>query len=264
MVRNTVLTILIVIGFQLNTYALDYALNEPSWQKDGRSMGLGGGMNAIDQETSEGLSINYLLPYLLAELSTRSLKIAHQTKWMNLEGMWAQSGDVVFRENYIALGVSRYLSGTFMLKIKAGYYQSDLISGEKGSTFLAEINCKYKLNEKLEIDVYLFNPSCSKIKKTGYSIPLIQSFHLGATYSPAKNIQGLVEIEKSLQDKAIGHLGLEYDMFELFSIRAGFSSQPFMPSWGIGGRYRRFNYSLGANNHPILGFSSCFSLGYKW
>jgi len=258
--RAIVLTILVLIGNQLNLYAL----NGTSWQKDGRSIGLGGGMNAMDQNPSEGISINYFVPYQLAELSTRSLKMVHHTKWMNLEGMWAQTGDLVFRENYIALGVSRYLTGTILFKVKAGYYHSTLISGEKGSTFLAEINCKYKLYEKLEMDVYLLNPTGSHIKKTGYSIPLIQSFHLGATFYPAKKIQTLIEIEKSLQVKHIVHFGIEYDIFEKLSIRAGFSTQPLMPSWGLGGRYRRFNYSLGANSHPILGFSSCFSVGYTW
>ncbi len=246
------------------TYAADYGLNGYSWQKDGRSIGLGGGMNAIDQKSLNGISINYLLPYHLSELSTRSIKICQQTKWLKMEGLWSQAGDAIFMENYFALGASRYLSGSFMLGIKAGFYRYAMITGDKGSTLISELNCKYKPYEKMQITVYLFNPMGAKIKRGNDQITMYQSFHLGVSYYPTNKIEGLLEMEKTQQEAIIWHLGLEYAIMEKFFIRTGLSTPPLRPSWGIGGNIHRFKYAIGGNIHPVLGFSSCFSFYYSW
>jgi hypothetical protein len=264
MIHRIALILLITASIQTNAYSIDYTLNGSFWQKDGRSIGLGGGINASEQGAIEGISISYSLPYLLKPLSTRSVKVAHQTKWMNLDGLWSQTGDAVFMENYLALGVSRNLSEHFTLKVKAGYYHYALIKGGKGSTFLSEIGCKYKLYDKMQINLYLFNPTGAKIKRAEKNVTLCQSFHLGEIFYPVKNMEGLFEIEKNQLEKTIYHLGLEYSLCETFILRTGLSGMPLKPSWGIGGKFNRFKYALGANSHPVLGFSTCFSLYYNW
>jgi len=261
--RNQLL-ILFIIGNIICVYSENSALNGSTWQKDGRSIGLGGGMNATEQETAESISINYFLPYQLWELSTRNIKVFHKTRWMNVEGLWSQTGDAVFLEDYLSLGASRCLSGSFMMGVKAGYYHFASINGEKGAALLSEIRCNYKPSEKMQISVYLFNPTGSKIKKAENYISMHQSFHIGVSFFPSKKAEWLFELEKIQQDDLIWHIGFEYVIGENFIIRTGISAQPLKPSWGIGGRIHRFKYALGANLHPVLGLSSCFSLQYNW
>lgn len=231
---------------------------------DGRSLALGGGMNALETETTNGLFIAYMLPFNLKEISSRSLKGSIETRWMDLEGGWTQTGDEVFMENYVSLSAARYLSGSFRLKVKMGYYKYNLITGERGSTVLSELGCTYKISEKIQINGYVFNPTGSKIKKTENPISISQSFHLGVCFYPVKKTGLFVEIEKALMQKPIMHLGLEYVLCDELVLRSGLSGQPLMPSWGFGGKIRRFKYAVGGNNHPTLGFSSCFSLFYNW
>jgi len=231
---------------------------------DGRSLALGGGMNALEMETTKGLFIAYILPYQLKALSSRSLKAALETRWMVLESGWTQTGDECFMENYLSLSAARYLSGSFRLKVKIGYYHYALITSEKGSTLLSELGCSYKLSEKIHINLYVFNPTGSRINQTKNSISISQSLNVGFNYRPVKKLEGFMEVEKILMQKPILHLGLEYILCDELILRTGLSAKPFIPSWGFGGKINRFKYAVGANNHPTLGFSSCFSLFYNW
>jgi len=259
-----VLLFLILYGTSNHLFCKNSIFTKASCQKDGRSMALGGGVFGLEQSDSTAIFLSCQLPYNLSELSTRSIKLTTPTKWMKLNVLWAQTGDAVFLENYLSLGTSRYLSGSFMLEIKAGYYQYSLINDENGGTLLSEINCSYKLNEKFKIDIYIFNPTGSRIDKKENDIPLYQSFHLGVSFSTTEKAEWLFEIEKVQQERPIWHLGFEYAIWDTFILRTGLSANPLKPSWGIGGQLHRLKYSLGGNVHPALGLSSCFTISYNW
>jgi hypothetical protein len=239
-------------------------LNGANFYKDGRSIALGGGINAIEKSDASGMSMNYLRPYNLNELSTRSIKGKYTTKWMGFDGQWAQSGDEIFMENYINFGASRQLSKAFELGIKGGYYHYATINDIKGSALLSEFYCYYNPFEKMQVCIYLFNPTRSKVRQSGALIPLNQSFHFGSTFFPVKSTALLIEFEKQQQQDLIFHIGMESSAWETFIIRAGISTQPLMPSWGIGGKIYHIKYAIGWNMHPALGISSCFSLQYNW
>ena len=264
MIRIKTLLIYLIIFCLITILNEVYALNGTTWYKDGRSIALGGGMNAIEQTESSGIAINYSLPYNLKELSTRSMKFTYKPKWLGMEGFWSQTGNVVFMENYFAFGASRHLTESFILGVKGGYYHYSSINGTKGSIWLAEILCSYRLSEKIQVSIYLFNPTGATINQSENSIPMDQSFHFGMSYYPVKKTELLVEIEKHQKTPLIGHLGIETSIWESFILRAGLSSKPFCPSWGIGGKIHRFTYALGGTIHPVLGFSSCFSIQYIW
>lgn len=183
---------------------------------------------------------------------------------MNLDGLWAQTGDAVFMENFLALGASRNLSESFLIGVKAGYYHCTTISEKKGFALLSEILCKYRLNEKMQLSIYLFNPTGSKLKQAEDCISINPSFHLGGSFYFTKKAEWLLEIEKTQKKDPIGHLGFEYAAWKTFIIRTGLSTQPLRPSWGIGGQIQHFRYALGGNIHPTLGLSTCFSLYYNW
>jgi len=264
MKSSSVILLSLIFGCFSPIHSKNSTLSESLWLKDARSISLGGGINAIDQSISQGLSVSYFVPYQLLELSSRSIKIVQKTKWMNLDGLFVQTGDEVFMENYLSLGVSRALSESFIMGVKAGYFHCSSIIDEKASTWLSELSCKYKPYDKLQIYIYLFNPTGSKIKRGDDLICMNQSFHLGGSFYPVKKIEWLIELEKIQQESINWHLGIEYTICDVFCIRAGLSANPLRPSWGIGGKIRRFKYALGGNVHPVLGLSSCFSLYYIW
>jgi len=241
-------------------YSQKYSLNEACLLKDARSIALGGGIHANEQTELKTISINYFIPYQLKGLSTRSIRILHPTKWFSLDGSWAQTGDAIFQENYIALGFLKNVSQTFSIGVKAGYYYYQSTKGNHGSTLLSEINCNYQVYEKLQVGAYIFNPTGAKIE----NVRLSQSLHIGSSYSLTEKTDIVSEIEKQGQEEIIWHAGLEYAICETFFVRTGFSALPLKPSWGIGGILKRFTYALGGNIHPALGFSTCFSIHYRW
>lgn len=239
-------------------------LNGATCNKDGRSLALGGGVNANEKYEVSGLSISYLIPYNLIELSTRSIAGTLKTEWVRLNGRWSQTGNGIFMENYIHIGASKYLSKDFNIGVECGYYDYAAINGTDGSTLLSEISCSYKPFEDMNVCIYLFNPTGSKVRKLDDAIPLNQSFHFGGSYFPIRNTELLFEFEKRLKQRPILHVGCESVIWNAFEIRAGLSAKPLMPSCGIGGKIQRLKYSIGWNMHPTLGSSSCFSLQYNW
>lgn len=263
--KHLTFTILsLILGIYTPIHCEDATCSESLWLKDARSISLGGGMNAIDHSVSQGLSVSYYVPYQLLELSSRSIKVAQRTKWMDLDGIFVQTGDEVMMENYISIGASRSLSGSFIMSANVGYYYCKTIIHENASSWLSELSCQYKPCDKLQIYLYLFNPTGSKIKRGDDLIRMSQSFHLGGSFYPVKKIEWLAELEKVQSEKIIWHLGIEYAIWDVFCLRTGLSANPLQPSWGIGGKVRRFKYALGGNIHPVLGLSSCFSLYYIW
>jgi hypothetical protein len=264
MKRLTGLLIGLLFLIQSNIHGNGRSVLGSTWQPDGRSISLGGGRNAAEPDTGNGISLSYLIPYQLIDLSSRSLKTNLRTQWMELEGSWTQTGDAVFRENYLALGAARALSGSLTLGVKTGYYRYDLINGEMGSVLLSEIQCRYRPARKMEISAYLFNPTGASLKRFEERVPLQQTFHLGISYLAARDLEILTELEKIQPGICLWHLGLEYALGRSFFLRTGLSTPTLQPSWGIGGSIHRFRYALGGNLHPLLGLSSCFSLNYSW
>jgi hypothetical protein len=251
--------------FALNVISEKYqTINGITRPMDGRSMALGGGISGLDESSFKNITLTYLLPYQLKELSTRNIESDFKTKWMNLHIRWSQTGEETFLEDVVELGASKNLSESFQLGVKAGFYHYGLITGEKGQTLLSEIECKYRPYEKMQISVYIFNPTGSSLKKKDTPVFIGQSINIGGSFFPSESTEFLLEIEKMEQENLIWHIGFEYGMRKGFFLRTGLSGAPFRPSWGIGGHLRHFRCALGGNMHPTLGLSSCFSLSYNW
>lgn len=255
---------LILTAQTLLVNAENTMMGSTSAQMDGRSIAMGGSIKSVDTQDSQEISMTYFLPFQLVELSTRSLKVSKQASWANLEGKWSQTGDAVFRENRLSLGLAKNLSKTLILQLRSSYYHYLLITGEKGSAILAEMGCEYQLSETMDVGLYVFNPTGSRIYQAENEYPISQSFHLGLSFTPTRKMEATLEFEKMLEQTSTFHLGLEYAIIDLLCLRVGLSGKPLQPSWGIGGRMNRIKFALGASSNATLGYSSCFSIHYLW
>lgn len=61
-----------------------------------------------------------------------------------------------------------------------------------------------------------------------------------------------------------GQLGMEYRVFEVFSLRAGLQSDPFQPAAGVGYRLRGITFDVASVYHPVLGFSTGIGLTFSF
>jgi hypothetical protein len=242
----------------------EFDLNEASFHTDGRNFALGGTLCTATPNKNHEISIHYLLPYQLKDLSTRSLKIGQKAFGINWEGLWFQKGNAAYEENTLCLRSSRKLSGSILLGVGGYFYRFSTLAGKKGSSWFGEVESKYQLSDKVEISLLLINPAGARMIVSDKSVPVSRSAHGGLSLFPVKSTMVVTELEiRSNQDPAV-HFGLEYELCESLILRTGVSSSPFCPSWGIGGKRKKISYAYAGNLHSVLGLSSCFSLYYQW
>lgn len=61
-----------------------------------------------------------------------------------------------------------------------------------------------------------------------------------------------------------GQLGIEYRLYEVFSLRAGIQTDPFQPSLGVGYRLASFRLDVATVYHSVLGMSTGVGLTFSF
>lgn len=244
--------------------AEEYVLNASALHADARDFSMGGLVGTFEPFSDNDLEITYLMPYLLKELSVRKLEFNKKVLDLEWSLGWCQSGNSDWMENCLSIHSGKNLNEHLYLGVEVNLLLLNNAVNEPTSVCFAELDCHYSLNDKTTIGLTLINPGGVRIKSRNDWIPLSSSTYLGARYSPAKKCLLYGECEVRLNNPIRERVGLEYVLNDLFILRTGFSTGPLMPSWGIGGRLNRFNYSWGGNLHPILGISNGFTLNYCW
>jgi len=239
-------------------------LNESALHVDARDFAMGGLVGTFGSFSDNNLKITYLMPFQLKELSIRKLEFNKKVLGLDWTLGWYQSGNTDWLENNVGLHVGKSLSKHLYLGVEVNVLMVDNAVDGPSSVCFAELDCHYLLSEKVSIGLTLMNPSGVRIKSGNDWVPLSSAAFLGARYSPARKCQLYCESEVRLYNPIRERMGLEYVLNDFLILRTGFSTGPLMPSWGIGGKLNRLNYSWGGNLHPILGISNGFTLNYCW
>jgi hypothetical protein len=261
-VRNV--CFLVFLSIIQGLYAEEYVLNASALHVDAREFSMGGLVGTFEPFSDNDLEITYLMPYLLKELSVRKLEFNKTLFDLEWTLGWCQSGNADWMENVLSMHLGKKLSEYVHLGVEVNLLAIDNAVDEPTSVCFAELDCHYSLNDKTTIGLTLINPGGTRIKSINDWIPLSSSIYLGACLSPAKKCQLYGEFEVRLNNPIRLCMGIEYLLNDFLILRTGFSTGPLMPSWGIGGRLKRFHYSWGGNLHPILGISNGFTLNYNW
>jgi hypothetical protein len=234
------------------------------WTKDARTLATGGNLIDYNINPEQGITLFHLMPFQLKELSVKRLQAEINLSGTILSGGFGQTGDEVFRESILSLGAGKMLSEKIFLSVDCSLYRINTINGANGSTILTEVVCLYQPDSHIVFGSCLFNPTGSAIKNKVRNNVLEQSFNIGFSYTPEKNISLTIEYERKLDENSKLHFGAEYHLMNVLTLRLGFSGAPLMPSWGIGYKFKRIDMSMGANLHPVLGLTSGISIKYYW
>lgn len=241
-----------------------YELDGAAFHVDARDMALGGLNCTLESLPNRFLECTCLMPFQLEALSIRKTCYHDRSFGMDWTFGWYQSGNTDWMENGLSMHVERPLNEHLHLGIEADVLFTIDAVERTSSTCFAEIDCRYDLAQNLTIGMLLMNPGGAQMHTADGKIPLSSTAFVGARYAPAKKCQTYGEIGILLRQNIRGSMGIEYALNDVFILRTGFSTSPFMPSWGIGGKIKKLCYSWAGNVHPILGFSNGFSLRYVW
>jgi hypothetical protein len=242
----------------------EYILNEFALHVDARDMALGNRICTLETMPDRQLECTFLMPFQLKELSTRKISFCTKLFGLRCQTEYAQTGQTDFLENTLALHLEKQLSGRLYVGIETDLLLISTVGSGLYRSLLVQTDCRYQLSDQWTVGMLVVNPGGARLRSVDKQRPISSSFYVGTRYVPVKQAGITAELGSDLHLKPMLHLGLEYALLEDFTLRTGLSTQPLMPSWGIGGVYKSFRYAWAGTMHPILGISQGFSMTVLW
>ncbi len=137
--------------------------------------------------------------------------------------------------------------------LAGSYGNSDAISAEGGII--------YKPTKKCGIGVHVFNPTASTLNSKD---DLPTTFGIGMFFKPVKYLLLTFQGDDNSVTKPVFRTGFEYNPVENMSVRAGFTSNPSVVSFGLGWQIIGINLDLAFSYHEILGYTPLISVSYQF
>lgn len=93
---------------------------------------------------------------------------------------------------------------------------------------------------------------------TGYSL------QIGFQWKVINNLLITGNMETNKQATLTGSVGLEYQLYKQFYVRAGMKATPLLPTIGIGYCFLGFTVDVATVYHSVLGISTGIGLKYSF
>jgi hypothetical protein len=202
--------------------------------------------------------------FLVPELGLRAGVFGYPTKYGTFGLCVSYFGYRQYNESKFGLAYALRLGKVLSAGIQIDYLNTffEAEYGNKG-TVIGEIGLLAEPVRHLYIGAHLFNPTRSKIADyNDEREPTI--LRIGMGYHFADKVYVAAEAEKDLDFATTFKGGLEYRFLKNLFLRAGVSSNPAQPSFGIGYVLKGFKADIAFSSHPNLGITPHFSLTYQF
>lgn len=235
---------------------------------DMRSLGMGG--NGVTQSILfnpslialsqvKSIHIAYMNRYLVKELSTVGIALQYPNKLFSAGVNISSFGYDKYRESRFRLFMGKQLHEKWTLGLAVAYslLQTELFH-DRPACVSADVGATFSPVDKLLVGMLIMNfPSVSignsetDIKEfMGYSL------QIGFQWEVISHLLIAACLGADKENTMMGNLGLEYQIFDSFSLRAGIQTAPLLPSFGVGYGFSLFKIDAGFLYHPLLGIST--------
>jgi hypothetical protein len=221
------------------------------------------GAFALLKKTSLGVAAENR--FLLKELSSQSLAFGlHTEKSGNFGIQFQQYGYNLYREMNAGIVYGMKLFDNFSAGVALNYHGIFLAEnyGSK-SAVSAGIGLLYSATKNLKIGMRVQNLSRTKLVDFNDE-RLPTNFNLGFLYQISKKALWSIDAEKDLIHPVNIKSGIEIQAHEIFAVRLGVNSYPFITSFGFGLKLKSFHFDAAAQWHTTLGLSPSFGLHYSF
>lgn len=218
--------------------------------------------------TSRAVELNYLNRFGLKELSTFSAAFYCPNPWLNGALYLSRYGFSEYNETRISMNLSRRLAEKWALGVRINYdrmHYSAVYSDQHVVT--ADVGVWIEpVKDKLNLAFVVCNPLQRAVTPEGdeEEEPFPVVFLWGASYRLHSQFLLLGEFEKREDASLQCKLGVEYQPFSVFSLRAGVQSTPFSPCFGVGWQHKSFHLHIGFSHYAQLGFQSACGLQFSF
>jgi hypothetical protein len=167
-------------------------------------------------------------------------------------------GYAMYNESKIGLAYAHAFSEKLSAGVQLNYLNTSIGEGYgSAGNFAVEMGLIYELLPQLNVGAHLFNPTKARVKSNdGYGeeyIPTILRF--GFSYAFSERVLLSLETEKDIERDPVFKAGIEYQLADMFFVRAGLGSRPTQNTFGFGMYTGRFRIDLSSSFHHILGYS---------
>ena len=193
--------------------------------------------------------------WLLKETAFKSGGLAKNMAGVGCFGLSVcQYGWSQFGENLFSVAYARDFGPYLQMGLRADWIWLHLAETYPDRNVPGfELGVQSQVTEKLRLGASLFNPLNSKLKTLNEdALPIVMT--MGLSYQFTEDFVGQLEVEKDSQRTGvrIGG-GLEYMLFERFSLRAGAQHNPNILSFGVGYLVGNIQVDVAAQFHQVLG-----------
>jgi hypothetical protein len=204
--------------------------------------------------------------YLISELSTKSIQIAHVSNLVNTGLSFAHFGYSLYHEMLIGLGFARNYLDKFSMGVQFNYYTTYFsASNSYRGTLFPQVGLSARLSPNFSLGFNAFNPIQTNLK-TEYTIKRIPSiFSFGTEYFFSTDLVWRTQIDKEVSSNYRLATGFEYRMLQSFAIKLGaYGSDYLIPCLGFGCNVGSFLIDLNCELHPLLGLNTMATIRYRF
>lgn len=218
-------------------------------------------------DSYKSFDINYFNYYGLKELGTVGLSFSYPNNLLSAGVNISSFGYDRYRESMfrVFLGKSLTEKWTVGISIQYTFLQTELVE-EKPQYLSADVGILFIPVEKLLIGVLIQDFPSVSIQKKEIDIESFISYSLqiGFQWEVINSLLITGNMETNKQVTLTGSVGLEYQLYKQFYVRAGMKAIPLLPTIGVGYCFLGFTVDVATVYHPVLGISTGIGLKYSF
>ena len=209
-------------------------------------------------------AVFYSSPFGLNELAQMAATIILPTGTGTFGLSYFQYGTAQFKETKAGLAFAKKLGSRLSAGIQIDYFSSRFPENKRaGSLATFEAGTLYKVSEKLNFGIHVFNPLKQEFNALSGKVKLPASLRSGVSFQISDLVLLCFETEKTGPEKPRLKTGAEFLLTENLFVRFGLSGEPFLYSSGIGYRVNKLSANIGFNYHGNLGITPSVSIQYN-
>ncbi|MEZ4884053.1 MAG: hypothetical protein R3E32_04870 [Chitinophagales bacterium] len=201
--------------------------------------------------------------FLIEDLNLLGVGIALPTKSGSFGLGGTYFGNAAYSESYFTLAYSRLLARNLSIAVDFDYVNLSIEEFGSTSAFTFGLGLQFSPSKNIEIGASIYNPIRVQLTQDEESF-LPSLIKVGLAYHPEEEGFTLLgEVEKDIDREAILKFGLDYQLIEKLSLRAGISTNPAYSSFGLGLNLGKMVVDFANRFHPVLGYSPHISVIYQ-
>lgn len=211
--------------------------------------------------TANSLAIYNSVPFTIKNLATAALAAGIKSNHANMGFGVVQFGYHAFNQQRFTLAAGKQLSNTLSVGVGLSALATHVAEQDAAWAFVGELGFLYKLNDKLTVAAYFFNPT--RQKDLTYNQPTTSHVRAGLNYKVSNQLNTFFEIDKPFAFDLLYRAGILYQWHEYVIVKGGYQSWPASFCGGVNIPYKNWQFGFASQTHHILGITPSLSVLYN-